>query len=195
MRHHAAAAVAVLALASNPFRAAAQERLSPPPSLAGPGVQLYAFASGGWTVRETDPVENRVTDVELGSGAGLGASLTYHFTGWIGAYAGAEFGAEREGVYGSYGGGVLLRTARRGAVRFHGRLGARIIDVVAALPYADLGLRGELFMTPALALAADLTAEVPLGSGSRHTGLRRVEVSPRGGPERISLGISWYPSR
>lgn len=191
----AAVAVAVLALVWGPCGADAQEPPRSATSPRGPGVQLYAFSSSGWTIRETDRVENRMTDIELSSGAGMGANLMYDFSSWIGAYAGAEFGVEQEGVYGSYGGGVLLRTRRRGAVRFHARLGARILDVAAALPYAELGIGGELFMTPALALGADLTTEVPLGDGSRDTGLRQVEVSPRGGPERISLGISWYPNR
>jgi hypothetical protein len=116
----------------------------------------------------------------------------YDLSSWIAGYAGAELGVEREGAYGTYGVGLLLRMLRTGSARFHSRIGARFIDVVTTLPYADIGFGGELFVSARLALTADFSSQVPLGDGSRNTGLRRVSVSPRGGPERISIGMSWY---
>ncbi|HEY3012139.1 MAG TPA: hypothetical protein VGJ36_05280 [Gemmatimonadales bacterium] len=117
-----------------------------PQSSSGFGVQVYALASSGWTIRERDPLENRVTDVQLSSGGGTGLRITYDFSRRIGAYAGADLNAEQEGLYGSYRAGVLLRAAGTGPLRFHARAGGMVIDVVAPLGYADLGLGGELFI-------------------------------------------------
>jgi hypothetical protein len=194
VRYNAPFALAIVASVLPIRSAGAQERLSTP-APRGPAIHLYAFGASGWTVRETDAVDNRVTDVELGRGGGVGANLMYDLSSWIAGYAGAELGVEREGAYGSYGVGVLLRMLRTGSARFHGRIGARVIDVVTTLPYADIGIGGELFVSRSLALASDLSTEVPLGDGSRNTGLRPVGVSARGGPERISIGISWYLDR
>jgi hypothetical protein len=76
--------------------------------------------------------------------------------GSVAAYVEADLNAEREGVYGSYAAGVFLRSAGRRPMRLRGRVGGRIINVVAPLAYADLGLGGELFVARTLALGLDL---------------------------------------
>ena len=161
---------------------------------AGFGARIYGLASTGWTIREVEPADQAAT-VELGSGTGVGVRISYDFSRWIAGYAGAEVTVEQEGPYGSYGLGVLLRPAPGESFRVHALLGARIIDAVTSLVYADLGLGGELFVTPRLALGLDLKTALPLGDGTRDTGLRRVVVSPGGGPEQLALGLTWYPSR
>jgi hypothetical protein len=158
------------------------------------GIQAYAVASNGWTIQERDRIEGRTTDVEVGRGAGVGLRVSYELSHPVAAYVEADLNAEREGVYGSYAAGVFLRSAGRGPMRFRGRVGGRIINVVAPLAYADLGLGGELFVARTLALGLDLSTAVPLGDGSRDTGTHRVEVSPEGGPERLIFGVTWYPA-
>jgi hypothetical protein len=195
MRCLAVLGVAVLAVCVGSSRALAQERLLDPPVRRALGAQVYALASTGWTIREVDRQENRVTDIDLSTGGGMGLRLSYDFSRIVGGYAAAELSAESEGVYGSYGAGVLLRMARTGALRFHARFGAGIINVVTSLGYADLGAGGELFLAPGLALGLDLSAAVPLGDGSRDTGTHSVEVSPQGGPRQLSLGLAWYLAR
>jgi hypothetical protein len=176
--------------------ALAQERLLDPAlGTRRLGVQLYGLASTGWRIQEIDRQENRVTDLALTTGGGMGLRLSYEFSRVLAGYAAAELGAESEGVYGSYGAGMLFRIARTGALRFHARLGARIIDVATSLAYTDLGAGGELFLAPGLALGLGVDAAVPLGNGSRDTGTRQVEVSPENGPKRVTLGLAWYPAR
>lgn len=157
------------------------------------GLQVYALASSGWTIRERERVENRTTDVHLSSGGGVGLRISYDFSPRIAGYAGADLNAEQEGVYGSYAAGMILRTAGDGPLRFHARAGARVINAVAPLGYADLGVGGEVFVALALALDLEFSAAIPLGDGSRSTSTHMVEVSPRGGPQRVAFGLAWYP--
>jgi hypothetical protein len=159
----------------------------------GLGVQVHALASSGWTIRETDRVEKRTTDVHLSSGGGLGLRISYDFSRLIAGYAGVDLSAEQEGVYGSYSAGVILQATGNGALRFHARAGGRVINVVAPLGYAELGLGAGVFLSPKVALGVDAGAAIPLGNGSRYTGTHTIEVSPQGGPKRVTLGLAWYP--
>ena len=194
MRRLRAVAAAALTLASASTAAVAQKP-SDHPASHGVGLQLYLLASSGWTLRQTDSIDNTVIDLGVGSGGGVGANLIYDLAHWIGGYAGLEFAVESEGIYRTYGAGVILRTRPRGAFRLHGRAGARIIDVETSLFYADLGVGAELFVTSALAVSAEASVEVPLGSRTRYTGLHTVRLTAREGPKRLSLGAAWYPSR
>lgn len=192
---HPTAVLAVVLLATPTLSPAfAQETpLDQRTAGGGVGAKVYALASTGWTIRELDRLEDRVTDIALGGGGGLGIRVSYDFSRRVAGYAEADLSAEQEGVYGSYAVGGLLRTADRGSLRFHARVGGRIINLVTSLPYADLGTGGELFVTPLLALGLDFSATLPIGNGTRNTGTRAVEISPRGGPRRFSFGLAWYP--
>lgn len=155
------------------------------------GIQLSGQLSSGWTVEERDQQEQRITPVSVSTAAGVGAQLSYDFVSWGAGYAGLNLDAEREGVYWSYSAGVLLRPPTGHRVRWHARIGSRLIDVVAPLWYADLGLGADLPVGPALELSLAATKAVPLGEGSRFTGTHTVAVSPRSGPHRFSLGVTW----
>jgi hypothetical protein len=113
----------------------------------------------------------------------------------MGGYLEADLTAAAEGVYGSYAAGVILRETGTGSLRLGGRAGARIIDVVTPLLYADMGLEGELFVAPTIALGLDVGTAIPLGDGSRDTGSHRVDVAAKGGPERLRFGLAWYLGR
>lgn len=131
-----------------------------------------AFESDGAVAQEV-PLDQRDARGGLGAIRKIRLRLSTDLSHRIAGYAEAELSAEQEGVYGSYALGALLRITVSGTARFHARLGARIINLVTSLPYADLGAGGELFLTPLLALGLDLSASLPIGDGTRDTGATR----------------------
>jgi hypothetical protein len=176
-----------------PAQADLPARATPARTASRLGVELYGVVASGWVVQELDREEGRTTNVDIGTGRGAGLRISYGLSPRVAGYLAADLNVEQEGVYPTYGAGMRLQTI--GRLRFGARAGGRVIDVVAPLVYADLGIFGELSLAPVLALGLDLSTAVPLGDGSRNTGTHRVGVAARGGPERAEVGLVWYPSR
>src|SRR4051812_20862600 len=77
---------------------------------------------------------------------------------------------------------MLIRRGGPGSVRLRLRIGGRLIDQVALLPYADLGVGAELFLSRTAGIAFDLSTAVPVVVGAGTPVLTRLRSLPEEAP-------------